>query len=106
MLVEKAVLELPQFKGENLVNIPIELPSYGGILKEVKQGNWKAKMLESMKMNKLNWKKWKRVKGKENMIPEGSGKLIIGTELPGNKRQWQFLDEDDEQHSSSVSNKK
>lgn len=57
MLVEKVVLELPQFEGENLVNIPIELPSYGGILKEVKQGNQKAKMLESMEMNKLNKKK-------------------------------------------------
>lgn len=63
-------------------------------------------MLESMEMNKLNRKKWKRVKGMENIVPESSGKLIIDTELPGKKRQWQLLDEDDEQHSSSLSSKK
>lgn len=45
LLVEKAVLESPQFVGENLVNIPIEFPGSGGIFKEVKQGHYIYKML-------------------------------------------------------------
>lgn len=73
--VEKAGIELQQLEVENLFNILIELPSYSGIPKDVNRGSQKAKPLELIELNKLNRKKRKRVKGKENVVPEHSGNL-------------------------------
>lgn len=75
MIAKKVGIELQQLEVENLFNIPIELPGYSGVLKDMNRGVQKAKPLEPMELNELNRKKWKRVKGKENVVPEHSEKL-------------------------------
>lgn len=57
MIVKKTVIELQQLKVKNLFNIPIELPGYSGILKDVNRGVQKAKPLEPIELNELNRKK-------------------------------------------------
>lgn len=86
MNVEKAGLELQQIEMENLINIQIELSGSSCILKDVVQCDQRILIMDPLGLNKMNKKKWKRFKGKENIVPEGSGKLCFGADKVSKKR--------------------
>lgn len=69
MNVEMIGVEFQQLDVENLINIPIELPSCSGTLKLGNFGNKIAQPLEQRALNKLSRKKWKKAKGKKNVVP-------------------------------------
>lgn len=87
MIVENAGQEIHQADMENLINIPIELPGSSGILKEVVCRDQRNRIKDPLELDKMNKKKWKRLKGKENAVSECIGKLCIGADKVGKKRQ-------------------
>lgn len=83
---------------ENLIHVPIESPSYKGILKAVSSDNQGTQATQGINSLKQVRKKWKRNKGKENVNPVQGGLLSSEEVTLEKKRTWQLRDEEDHEN--------
>lgn len=91
---------------ECLINIPIQSPKPTGILKELISSNQHLSGKVTQVTGNFNSKKWRRLKGKENMDSRMVDQNAADLPKLEKKRRWELKDEDDDQEIEVIFHKK